>query len=161
MEAIVTGPPAAKRATLHTRCFDTGSDGDPNGAMVLADLVPKRSSRAPRTIVEDTGRPVYQPVPPAVKHSVEQSQPQFTAVFTEDKNGFYINGRKFMMDSPPVLTVQIGSTSIGASSIRPTKYIHSTFIRFTSWRMPAMTSGCSSRNDWTQSMYRRWAQWIL
>jgi suppressor of ftsI len=109
MEAIVTGPPAAERATLHTRCFDTGSDGDPNGAMVLADLVPKRRSRAPRTIVEDRGMPVYQPVPLEVKHSVEQAQPQFTAVFTEDKNGFYINGRKFMMDSPPMLTVQVGS----------------------------------------------------
>jgi len=109
MEAIVTGPPAGKRATLHTRCFDTGSDGDPNAAMVLADLVPQRSSRASRTIVEDTGAPVYQPVPLAIKRSVEQSEPQFTAVFTEDKNGFYINGKKFMMDSPPMLTVQIGS----------------------------------------------------
>jgi suppressor of ftsI len=109
MEAIVTGPPAGEHATLHTRCFDTGSDGDPNGAMVLADLLPKRSSHVSRTIVEDTGRPVYQPVPLAIKHSVEQSEPQFTAVFTEDKNGFYINGRKFTMDSPPMLTVQIGS----------------------------------------------------
>jgi suppressor of ftsI len=109
MEAIVTGPSAGKQATLHTRCFDTGSDGDPNGAMVLADLVPKRSSRAPRTIVEDTGTPVYQPVPLAIMHSVERERPQFTAVFTEDKNGFYINGKKFMMDSPPMLTVQIGS----------------------------------------------------
>jgi suppressor of ftsI len=109
MEAIVTGPPAGERATLHTRCFDTGSDGDPNGAMVLADLVPKRSSHASRTIVEDSGTPVYQPVPLAIKQSVEQSEPQFTAVFTEDRNGFYINGKKFMMDSPPMLTVQIGS----------------------------------------------------
>jgi suppressor of ftsI len=109
MEAIVSGPPAGKQATLHTRCFDTGSDGDPNPAMVLADLIPNRSSRVRRTIVEDTGAPVYQPVPLAIKHSVEQAQPQFTAVFTEDKNGFYINGKKYMMDSPPMLTVQIGS----------------------------------------------------
>jgi len=109
MEAIVTGPLAGERATLHTRCFDTGSDGDPNGAMVLADLVTKRSLRASRTIVEDTGAPVYQPVPLAIQHSVEQSEPQFTAVFTEDKNGFYINGQKFTMDSPPMLTVQTGS----------------------------------------------------
>jgi len=109
LEAIVTGPPAGERATLHTRCFDAGSDGDPNGAMVLADLVPKRSSRASRELVEDTGAPVYQPVPLAIKRSVEQAKPQFTAVFTEDKNGFYINGQKFTMDSPPMLTVQTGS----------------------------------------------------
>jgi suppressor of ftsI len=109
MEAIVTGPPAGKPATLQTRCFNTGSDGDPNGAMVLADIVRKRSSRAPRMIVEDTGTPVYQPVRLAIEYSVEQSPPQFTAVFTEDKNGFYINGTKFTMDSPPMLTVQTGS----------------------------------------------------
>ena len=77
--------------------------------MVLADFVTKNSSQASRTIVEDTVRPVYQPVPLTVAHSVEQSEPQFTTVFTEDKKGFYINGKKFMMDSPPMLTVQIGS----------------------------------------------------
>jgi hypothetical protein len=71
--------------------------------------VPKRSSRRPRTIVEDTGAPVYQPIPFAIKHSVEQSQPQFRAVFTEDQNGFYINGKKFTTDSPPMLTVKTGS----------------------------------------------------
>ena len=109
MEAIVTGPPTGVEATLRTRCFDTGSDGDPNPAMVLADLVPKRSLRAPRTIVSDKGAPVYQPVASAIMHLVEQAQPQFTAVFTEDKNGFYINGKKFTMDSPPMLTVQIGT----------------------------------------------------
>ena len=38
--------------------------------------------------------PVFQQLPLAIKHSVEQAQPQFTAVFTEDKNGFYINGKK-------------------------------------------------------------------
>jgi len=109
VEAIVTGPPAGKRSTLHTRCFDTGADGDPNGAMVLADLVPRRSSRGSRTMVEDTSTPVYEAVPLAVKHSVEEAQPQFTAIFTEDKKGFYINGQKFAMGSSPMLTVQTGS----------------------------------------------------
>jgi FtsP/CotA-like multicopper oxidase with cupredoxin domain len=109
MEAIVTGPPAGERATLRTRCFDTGSDGDPNGAMVLADIVPTRSSGVLRSIVEDAGAPVYERVPLATALSVEQAQPQFTTVFTEDKNGFYINGEKFTMDSPPMLTVKTGS----------------------------------------------------
>jgi suppressor of ftsI len=109
MEAIVTGPEVGRHATLHTRCFDTGSDGDPNGAMVLADLVPKRNQRFSQRIVEDTGAPVYQLIPGAIRKSVEQAQPQFTTVFTEDKNGFYINGEKFMMSSPPMVTVKIGS----------------------------------------------------
>ena len=39
VEAIVTGPKPGIQASLRTRCFDTGADGDPNPAMVLADLV--------------------------------------------------------------------------------------------------------------------------
>ena len=39
VEAIVTGPKAEAQASLRTLCFNTGPDGDPNPAMVLADLV--------------------------------------------------------------------------------------------------------------------------
>jgi FtsP/CotA-like multicopper oxidase with cupredoxin domain len=39
LEAIVTGHGGQTKATLRTRCFDTGPDGDPNPSMVLADLV--------------------------------------------------------------------------------------------------------------------------
>src|SRR5467141_38759 len=38
VEAIVTGPPADSHAALRSRCFDTGSDGDANPAMILADI---------------------------------------------------------------------------------------------------------------------------
>jgi FtsP/CotA-like multicopper oxidase with cupredoxin domain len=38
VEAIVTGPKVAPKASLRSLCVDTGSDGDPNPAMVLADL---------------------------------------------------------------------------------------------------------------------------
>lgn len=38
LEAIVTGPDAGARASLRTLCVDTGALGDPNPAMVLADL---------------------------------------------------------------------------------------------------------------------------
>src|SRR6202007_224382 len=38
LEAIVTGPDAGAQAKLRTLCVDTGSAGDPNPAMVLADL---------------------------------------------------------------------------------------------------------------------------
>jgi len=109
LEAIVIGPSAGHQATLHTRCFDTGSDGDPNPAMVLADIVPRRGRAEPRTMVQDSGTPVYESVPAAATHSAENVAPQFTATFTEDKAGFYINGEKFDMDAPPMLTVDIGS----------------------------------------------------
>ncbi len=47
LEAIVTGPEAGAHASLRTLCVDTGALGDPNPAMVLADLragVPARQS---------------------------------------------------------------------------------------------------------------------
>jgi suppressor of ftsI len=109
VEAIVTGPPTGSHATLHTRCFDTGSDGDPNPAMVLADLVPRRDSRPLHLMVEDSGTPVYEPDRGAIERVMKRAQPEFTTVFTEDKKGFYINGKKFEMDSPPMLTVHVGS----------------------------------------------------
>jgi suppressor of ftsI len=109
MEAIVTGPSTGSHATLHTRCFDTGSDGDPNPAMVLADIVARSDSRSRHVMVKDWGPPVYEPDRLAIERVVKQGHPKFTAVFTEDKSGFYINGKKFEMNSPPMLTVHVGS----------------------------------------------------
>lgn len=40
---------------------------------------------------------------------METGAQDFTVTFTEDKRGFYINGRKFTMDDVPMLTVQVGS----------------------------------------------------
>jgi suppressor of ftsI len=49
VEAIVTGPTSGAQASLRTRCYDTGPDGDSNPAMVLADINGKkyRPSDAP------------------------------------------------------------------------------------------------------------------
>jgi len=108
VEAIVTGPPADSHAALRSRCFDTGPDGDSNPAMVLADIV-----SAPPSNLQSRpalgGAPVYTTFSPVVLKHVEASEPQFVVTFTEDKQGFYINGQKFEMNSGPMLTVDIGS----------------------------------------------------
>ena len=107
LEAIVTGPPAGVKRTLRTLCVDTGTAGDPNPEMVLADLVPGRL-RA----VKDT------PVPVAAKSHVrreidleamKKSAPDFVVTFTEDKNGFYINGQKYAPDAKPLVHARVGS----------------------------------------------------
>jgi FtsP/CotA-like multicopper oxidase with cupredoxin domain len=108
VEAIVTGPAADSHAALRTRCFDTGPDGDSNPAMVLADIVSAPSSNV-QTLPALGGAPVYAKFPPATVERVETSQPQFVVTFTEDKQGFYINGQKFEMNSGPMLTVDVGS----------------------------------------------------
>jgi FtsP/CotA-like multicopper oxidase with cupredoxin domain len=108
VEAIVTGPRLGVRASLRTLCFDTGPDGDPNRAMVLADLVNIAEPRPIRTSSIEAGPPIYKPFSSTMIARVEGSSPDFVVNFTEDKNGFYINGRKFAMSDPPMTTVSIG-----------------------------------------------------
>jgi suppressor of ftsI len=122
VEAIVTGPPANSHATLRTLCFDTGSDGDSNPAMVLADIVSVKTSNS-QTRPPLGGAPVYAAFSPTVLKRVEASEPQFVVNFTEDKQGFYINGQKFEMNAGPMLTVNIGSLQHWRV-MNPTKEVH-------------------------------------
>ena len=108
VEAIVSGPAAGSHAALRSRCFDTGLDGDSNPAMILADVVSARPSTLQARPALG-GTPVYATFPPAVLKQTETSEPQFVVTFTEDKEGFYINGRKFEMNAGPMLTVDVGS----------------------------------------------------
>jgi FtsP/CotA-like multicopper oxidase with cupredoxin domain len=109
VEAIVAGPKPGARASLRTRCFDMGPDGDANPPMVLADLVNiAQPAPASRTTSVDARLPIFKPLSPALIAQVENSSPDFIVNFTEDKNGFYINGRKFTMTDPPMTTVSVG-----------------------------------------------------
>ena len=125
LEAIVTGPPAGIHRALRTLCVDTGPAGDPNPAMVLADLVQPSSARSS---ADQTGpdRLPDQPVAPQrqqahVLHNrppiykpidvepLKKGEPAFTVIFTEDENGFYINGRKYAPDASAMTTARVGS----------------------------------------------------
>jgi FtsP/CotA-like multicopper oxidase with cupredoxin domain len=117
LEAIVTGPSPEAHSALRTRCVDTGPDGDPNPGMVLADIV--QSSSHPSNANQASSNPVREQMD-TVDHrspvykliNVEQlkkAAPAFTVTFTEDRNGFYINGRKFAADAPPMTTTRVGA----------------------------------------------------
>jgi suppressor of ftsI len=122
VEAIVTGPPADSHAALRSRCFDTGPDGDSNPAMVLADIVSAQpSSLQARPALG--GATVYATFSPTVLKRVETREPQFVVTFTEDKQGFYINGQKFEMNAGPMLTVDTGSLQHWRV-MNPTKEVH-------------------------------------
>jgi suppressor of ftsI len=107
LEAIVTGPDAGAHPALRTLCVDTGSAGDPNPAMVLADLragtstppVPQRSKRK-------LPPPEYQSLDLS---AYEGTEPNFTVVFTEDRNGFYINGQKYEPNAAPMTHARVGT----------------------------------------------------
>jgi suppressor of ftsI len=111
LEAIVTGPRAGTHATLRTLCVDTGPEGDPNPGMVLADLVsPDAGARGPRTswnrLHANDRRPLYKPID---VERLKRTTPDFTVTFTEDKDGFYINSRRFAADAPPMTSASVGT----------------------------------------------------
>src|SRR6266704_4623393 len=106
VEAIVTVPAAGATRRLVSRCVDAGPDGDPNPSMILADIVP-RSVTGPRPKVSQTS-----PTSGLKKLDLEAEQkvpPRFVVTFTEDKNGFYINGEKFAPDAPPMVRAKVGT----------------------------------------------------
>lgn len=106
LEAIVTGPARGTPGFLRTRCVDTGPEGDPNPGMVLADAVPGSAvSSSPR--IASTKQPAtYKTIDLTAEENVP---PRFVVTFTEDKNGFYINGKKFAADAEPMVRAKIGS----------------------------------------------------
>ncbi len=109
LEAIVTGPPAGAHTALRTLCVDTGPVGDPNPEMVLADILAPSSgvdTLPKQTHVIDGRPPVYKPVD---VEPLKKTAPDFVVTFTEDKNGFYINGRKFAADAAPMTSAQVGT----------------------------------------------------
>jgi suppressor of ftsI len=106
MEAIVTGPSAGSPKHLISRCVDTGPDGDPNPPMILADIVPRPAAESTPTISESSLKAAFTVLNLAAE---QKATPRFTVRFTEDKNGFYINGEKFTPDAAPMVRAQIGT----------------------------------------------------
>jgi suppressor of ftsI len=106
LEAIVTGPTAGTPRRLVSRCVDTGPDGDPNPTMVLADIVP-RSITGPLSKVTRTSLRSDLTKPDLAAE--QKVPPRFVVTFTEDKNGFYINGEKFTSNAAPMLHAKVGT----------------------------------------------------
>jgi len=106
LEAIVTGPPAGAPRRLISRCVDTGPDGDPNPAMVLADVVPRAAPDSTLRTPASSLKPDLKTLDLAAE---EKAPPRFIVTFTEDKNGFYINGVKFALDAAPMVRAKVGS----------------------------------------------------
>jgi len=106
LEAIVTGPPAGTARRLVSRCVDTGPDGDPNPAMVLADIVPQSATHSSAKAAKSSLKPEFKALDLAAEEKVP---PRFTVTFAEDKKGFYINGEKFTPEAAPMVRAKVGS----------------------------------------------------
>jgi len=78
--------------------------------MVLADITDDAHPTLAKTTAPRSRVPtIYKPLSRTQVASVENSAPDFIVTFTEDKGGFYINGKKFGMADPPMTTVAIGA----------------------------------------------------
>jgi suppressor of ftsI len=106
LEAIVTGPAVGTPAHLVSRCVDTGPDGDPNPAMVLADIAARPAGDTALRVSRSSLKPDSTALDLIAE---EKAPPRFIVTFTEDKNGFYINGEKFTPDAGPMLRAKVGS----------------------------------------------------
>jgi len=108
-EFVVTGP-ASRRARFSTLCYNTGPNGDPDPYIWLGDLVAPKSRPSGRTLGDAplrVGEPLPQNAytsklpPPAAKRLV---------VFSENsKPHFFINGKSFKVNSPPMFVVHTGT----------------------------------------------------
>jgi len=78
--------------------------------MVLADMVdvPQPGPVAP-TALASAQPPLYKPLSPKLITRLENSPSDFVVTFTEDKKGFYINGKKYGPSDPPMTSVSIGA----------------------------------------------------
>jgi suppressor of ftsI len=108
VEAIVTAPQGGGRSVFRTRCVDTGRDGDPNPAMILADIAATKTAAPPAAPAAIPARPSPASAPLDLQ-PIEREPPVFTVVFSEDKNGFYINGLKFAPDAAPMVRAKVGT----------------------------------------------------
>ncbi len=106
LEAIVRGRVDGGASVLQTRSVDTGPDGDPALAAILADVGPVPDVKSPPRVPVVDVRPATYEV--ANLDKVKTADPAFVMVFSEDKQGFYINGRKFSPDAEPMVQATVG-----------------------------------------------------
>ncbi len=81
-------------------------DGDPNPAMILADIVPRSATDSTTKVSKTSLKPDLKTLDLAAE---EKAPPRFIVTFTEDKKGFYINGEKFTPDAAPMVRAKVGT----------------------------------------------------
>jgi FtsP/CotA-like multicopper oxidase with cupredoxin domain len=77
--------------------------------MVIADVGPAGNGSPRHIVPPSTDLAIYKEPSQQEIKKLETSTPDFTVTFTEDKNGFYINGQKFSTTDGPMLRVKTGS----------------------------------------------------
>jgi len=149
-EFIVRGLPHP--TSLRSACIDTGPDGDPNPDVTLASLVVDHSaqSNAVDVVRAATGAPISNPYlstalpPPAAKRNI---------VFSEDPetNRFYINGRMFSANAPPMVVSRAGTVEEWTIE-NSTFELHAFHIHQTHFLVESINGAPVRRRQWLDTV---------
>lgn len=148
VEFIATGP-AAGTGELRTLCYNSGMAGDPDPPEILADL------RAPGGI---EGQQEHQ-APPAVPRAGERIHPivlptattERIVRLTEDSNGFYINGKAFDENAPPMYTVKVGTVEAW-TVLNLTEEVHDFHMHQAHFLVQAINGNAVSHPHWADTV---------
>src|SRR4029077_14102573 len=78
LEAVVTGPPTGAPPRLISRGVNPGPDGDPNPAMVLADIAPQSATGSRAKTAKSSLKPEFKTLDLIAE---EKTPPRFTVTF--------------------------------------------------------------------------------
>jgi suppressor of ftsI len=120
-EFVVTGP-ASGEAKFRTLCYYTGPNGDPDPALVLGKLVAPKNHGPMRHPMALTVAPNTLPQN-AYSSTLPAPSVTRTVVFSEGPKYFFLNGKRFKPNAPPMFTVKLGTVEKWRL-INVTKEIH-------------------------------------
>lgn len=137
---------AAVPATLRTRCYDSGPTGDDDPEETIATLKPKggRASAGPIA-------PVVAPANRDVQAELPQPVRERRVRFTEDPAHFYINGRAYAMDAPPLFVVKTGTTERWTIENR-TPEVHAFHLHQVHFIVESVDGRPSARRIWRDTV---------
>jgi suppressor of ftsI len=102
---IVTGP-AHSGVAFRTTCFDTGPGGDPNPSQVLGTIATGTPNGLPAVPAPGATPRAMGTYDEPIGASIAQHR---TVAFTEDANGFYLNGVAYSPTAAPMFVAQSGT----------------------------------------------------
>jgi suppressor of ftsI len=149
-EFIVTGQHAP--TVLRSNCVDTGPDGDPGPAVVLASLVNDGATTSTTAMrVRPFGKPLQ--LNPFMVGPIPAPVAQRTITLTENvvTNAFFINGAAFNVNDAPQIVSQSGTTEEW-TVVNETGEVHAFHLHQVHFAVEAINGAPQSSEHWVDTV---------
>ena len=133
---------------MRSACFNSGKTGDPDPAAALIKLVPTSPAPQPNSEMLAVGEPLpknffARPLPaPAARRTIR---------FTEDGNGFYLDGKAFDMDGPPSIVARSGTVERW-TLVNATDEVHDFHIHQVHFVVESVGGHASRQRQWLDTV---------